>query len=55
MQSIRFVQAVFPSSASLDTALPAIMDGQVALVTEDDRPVGILTKIDLLDFIAQTI
>jgi cystathionine beta-synthase len=48
-------QAVFPSAAPIDAALPAIMDGQVVLVTQEDRPVGILTKIDLLDYIAQTI
>jgi cystathionine beta-synthase len=48
-------QAIFPSNAPLDSALPAIMDGQVALVTEENRPVGILTKIDLLDYISQTI
>ena len=48
-------QAIFPSTAPLDAALPAIMDGQVALVTEENRPVGILTKIDLLDYIAQKI
>jgi cystathionine beta-synthase len=48
-------QAVFPSSALLEAALPAIMDGQVALVTEADRPIGILTKIDLLDYMAQRI
>ena len=49
------MQAIFPSDASLDMALPAIMEGQVALVTEDNRPVGILTKIDLLDYFAQAI
>jgi CBS domain-containing protein len=48
-------QAIFPSTASIDAALPAIMDGQVALVTVENQPVGILTKIDLLDYIAQTI
>jgi cystathionine beta-synthase len=48
-------QAIFPASAPIDAALPAIMDGQVALVTHENRPVGILTKIDLLDYIAQTI
>jgi predicted transcriptional regulator len=31
------------------------MDGQVALVTEENHPVGILTKIDILDFIARGI
>lgn len=48
-------QAVFSITASIEEALPAIMDGQVALVTEGDRPAGILTKIDILDYIAQRI
>jgi cystathionine beta-synthase len=47
--------SVFPASEPLVTALPAIMKEQVVLVTEADRPVGILTKIDVLDFIAQEI
>jgi cystathionine beta-synthase len=46
------IQAVFPFHASLEDALPAVMEGNVILVTEGDRPVGILTKIDVLDFIA---
>ena len=46
-------EATFASTAPLEMALPAIMDGQVALVMEGERPVGILTKIDLLDFMAQ--
>jgi len=49
------MQAIYPSSAPIDAALPAIMDGHVALVTQENRPVGILTKIDLLDYIAQMI
>jgi cystathionine beta-synthase len=47
--------AVFQSQASLDEALPAIVSGQVVLVLEGQRPSGILTKIDVLDFIAQEI
>jgi predicted transcriptional regulator len=35
--------------------LPALVEGHVVLVTEGDRPVGILTKIDALDFISQEI
>ena len=46
-------QAVFPIRASLDEVLPSIVDGYVILVTEAGHPVGILTKIDVLDFIAQ--
>ena len=44
---------VFPSSTSVETILPAIMEDQVVLVTEDSHPIGILTKVDLLDFITQ--
>ena len=46
------LQAVFPIHASLEDALPSVMEGNVILVTEGDRPAGILTKIDVLDFIA---
>ena len=48
-------QAVFSINTSIETALPAFLDGQVALITENEHPVGILTKIDVLDFIAQGI
>lgn len=44
--------AVFSVQDSLEAALPSIMEGNVILVTEGDLPVGILTKIDMLDFIA---
>lgn len=47
--------AVFPTHASLEDVLPSVVEGHVVLVTEADRPVGILTKIDVLDFIAQEI
>jgi cystathionine beta-synthase len=52
---IRPTDALFPASAPLEAALPSLTDGQVVLVTEGERPVGILTKIDILDFIAQRI
>ena len=45
-------ETVFPIHASLEDALPAVMEGNVILVTEGDYPAGILTKIDMLDFIA---
>lgn len=45
-------EAVFPVHASLEDTLPSVMEGNVILVTEGDHPVGILTKIDVLDFIA---
>ena len=46
-------QNVFPASTPVETVLPAIMDNQVVLVTEAEHPIGILTKIDILDFITQ--
>jgi hypothetical protein len=45
--------AVYPVDTLLEEALPAILVGQVVLVTDGERPSGILTKIDILDFIAQ--
>lgn len=49
------VEGIFPSNAPIDAALPAIMGGHVALITQENQPVGILTKIDLLDYIAHAI
>jgi len=46
-------QNVYPSHTSVETVLPFIMENQVVLVTEEDHPIGILTKIDILDFITQ--
>jgi cystathionine beta-synthase len=44
------------ATVSLDTPLEVLMSifvtGQVAVVTEDRKPVGILTKIDLLDYLS---
>jgi cystathionine beta-synthase len=44
---------VYPASATLETVLPAIMESQVIVVTEQDRPVGVLTQAEILDFITQ--
>lgn len=46
-------KAVFSITTPLTAVLPVMMDGSPVLVTEGDRPVGILTKIDALDYIAQ--
>jgi cystathionine beta-synthase len=46
---------VFTSNAFLEDVLPKFFESPVVLVTENDRPIGILTKIDVLDFIAQKI
>lgn len=50
---VQQAQAVHPASTLLEEVLPEIVEGFVILVTESARPVGILTKIDVLDFIAQ--
>jgi cystathionine beta-synthase len=50
---IQTAESVYPSHTLLEEVLPEIIDGYVILVTEADKPVGILTKIDILDFIAQ--
>jgi cystathionine beta-synthase len=48
-------QAIFPADTPIEAVLAAIMEGLVVLVTEEGRPIGILTKIDVLDFIARGI
>lgn len=52
---VRPVQAIFPADTPIETVMPTFMDGQVILVVEENRPIGILTKIDILDFISQRI
>lgn len=46
---------VFTSNAFLEDVLPRFFESPVVLVTEEERPVGILTKIDVLDFMARKI
>lgn len=52
---VQAAQATYPAHTSLEEVLPDIVSGNVIIVTEGDRPVGILTKIDVLDFISQEI
>ncbi len=49
------VKTTFPPTALLEEVLPTIAAGEVVLVTRGQRPIGILTKIDVLDYIAQEI
>jgi len=44
--------AVFPSETSLEEAMPSLKSGYALIVVENSRPVGILTKIDVLDYVA---
>ncbi len=46
-------RAVFPVDTRLGEVLQVVVEGQVILVTAGEKPVGILTKIDVLDFMTQ--
>ena len=49
---VQNAQAVYPTETPLDDAMPSLTQGFALLVVEDSRPVGILTKIDVLDYLA---
>lgn len=44
--------AVFPPDTALEQSMPSLTDGYALIVIENSRPVGILTKIDVLDYVA---
>ena len=44
--------AVFPPETSLEEAMTSLKSGYALIVVENSRPVGILTKIDVLDYVA---
>ena len=46
---------VFSSNTLLDEVLPRFMVSPVVLVTDNEIPIGILTKIDVLDYMARRI
>jgi cystathionine beta-synthase len=46
------IKSVYPANTPLEIVLPSIVNGEVVLVTDGSRPTGILTKIDVLDYIA---
>ncbi len=48
-------RAVYPGYTLLEEIIPAVTDRNAIIVTEGGMPSGILTKIDLLDYIAQSI
>ncbi|HUF38348.1 MAG TPA: pyridoxal-phosphate dependent enzyme [Anaerolineales bacterium] len=52
---VRPVSAAYPGDTLLEAVLDEIVHGQVVLVTEGDLPAGILTKIDVLDYISQSL
>jgi cystathionine beta-synthase len=44
--------AVFPSETPLEDCMPSLTAGYALLIVENSKPVGILTKIDVLDYVA---
>ncbi len=49
---VQNAKAVFPPETSLDEAMPMLTDGYALIIAEQGRPTGILTKIDVLDYVA---
>jgi cystathionine beta-synthase len=49
---VQNARAVFPPETTLDEAMPMLADGYALILVEQGKPTGILTKIDVLDFVA---
>jgi len=49
---VQNARAVFPPDTTLDEAMPLLTEGFALIVIDAGRPVGILTKSDVLDFVA---
>ena len=49
---VHHAMAVFPPDTLLEEAMTSLTEGYALIVVENSRPVGILTKIDVLDYVA---
>ena len=49
---VQHARAVYPPESTLDECMPSLTEGYALLVAEAGKPVGILTKIDVLDYVA---
>ncbi|MBM4427468.1 MAG: CBS domain-containing protein, partial [Chloroflexi bacterium] len=49
---VQNANAVFPPETPLENAMPSLKDGLAIIVVEHGKPIGILTKIDVLDYVA---
>jgi cystathionine beta-synthase len=49
---VQNARAVYPPDTTLDEAMSSLTDGYAVIVVEDGKPTGILTKIDVLDYVA---
>jgi cystathionine beta-synthase len=44
--------AVFPQDTTIEETMPSLTAGYALVVVENSKPIGILTKIDVLDYVA---
>jgi cystathionine beta-synthase len=49
---VQNAMAVFPAETALDDAMPMLTQGYALIIAEGGKPIGILTKIDVLDYVA---
>jgi len=49
---VQNAKAVFPSEASLGEAMAMLTAGYALIIADQGKPTGILTKIDILDYVA---
>lgn len=49
---VQHAGAVFPPETALEETMPSLTAGYALLVVENSKPIGILTKIDVLDYVA---
>ena len=49
---VQNARAVYPPESTLDECMPSLTEGHALLIVESGRLVGILTKTDVLDYVA---
>ena len=49
---VQNAESVFPPETPLEDAMDALKSGNALVVVENNKPTGILTKIDVLDYVA---
>ncbi len=49
---VQNARGVFPPETALEEAMPMLTEGFALIVVEQGKPAGILTKIDVLDYVA---
>jgi CBS domain containing-hemolysin-like protein len=49
---VQKAESVFPPETPLEDAMESLKSGNALVVAENGKPSGILTKIDVLDYVA---